>query len=73
MKTVVPFYRYPTNVDIGSILKEASGDVNGLENVETLEEVFKNFIGCKYAVSASSGTNALHLAMCALDLKRGDK
>ena len=35
MKTVVPFYRYPTNVDIGSILKEASGDVNGLENVET--------------------------------------
>ncbi|MEJ2489308.1 MAG: DegT/DnrJ/EryC1/StrS family aminotransferase [Sulfurovaceae bacterium] len=73
MKTVVPFYRYPTNVDIGSILKEASGDVNGLENVEMLEEVFKNFIGCKYAVSASSGTNALHLAMCALDLKRGDK
>lgn len=73
MKTVVPFYRYPTNVDIGSILKEASGDVNRLENVETLEESFKKFIGCKYAISASSGTNALHLAMCALDLKRGDK
>ncbi|MBN2768064.1 MAG: DegT/DnrJ/EryC1/StrS family aminotransferase [Campylobacterales bacterium] len=73
MKIVVPFYRYPTNHNIGAILKEASGDASGAQNVMILEEDFKKYIGCEYAVSASSGTNALHLAMCALDLKRGDK
>ena len=41
--------------------------------VEQLENSFKNFIGCDYALATTSGTAALHLAMCALDFKRGDK
>ncbi len=41
--------------------------------VEKLESSFKNFIGCDYALATTSGTSALHLAMCALDFKRGDK
>jgi len=41
--------------------------------VQKLEESFKEFIGCKYAIATNSGTSALHLAMCALDFKRGDK
>ncbi len=41
--------------------------------VQKLEESFKNFIGCNYAISTNSGSSALHLAMCALDFKRGDK
>ena len=73
MKTVVPFYRYPTNVDIESILEEHIHGSSDIKNAEMLEEDFKEYIGCEYAVTASSGTNALHLAMCALDLKRGDK
>ena len=43
------------------------------QKVEKLENSFKEFIGCKYAIATSSGTAALHLAMCALDFKRGDK
>jgi dTDP-4-amino-4,6-dideoxygalactose transaminase len=41
--------------------------------VKKLENSFKNFIGCDYAIATNSGTSALHLAMCALDFKRGDK
>jgi len=41
--------------------------------VEKLENTFKEFIGCDYALATTSGTSALHLAMCALDFKRGDK
>ncbi len=41
--------------------------------VEKLENSFKNFIGCDHALATTSGTAALHLAMCALDFKRGDK
>ena len=43
------------------------------EKVEKLENSFKSFIGCDYALATTSGTSALHLAMCALDFKRGDK
>ena len=43
------------------------------QKVEKLENSFKEFIGCKHALATSSGTSALHLAMCALDFKRGDK
>lgn len=41
--------------------------------VQKLEESFQEFIGCEYAIATNSGTSALHLAMCALDFKRGDK
>jgi len=41
--------------------------------VKKLENSFKNFIGCNHAIATNSGTSALHLAMCALDFKRGDK
>ncbi|CAA6817472.1 MAG: UDP-4-amino-4-deoxy-L-arabinose--oxoglutarate aminotransferase (EC [uncultured Sulfurovum sp.] len=41
--------------------------------VEKLENAVKKFIGCDNALAVTSGTAALHLAMCALDFKRGDK
>lgn len=41
--------------------------------VQELEESFSAFCGAKFSVSTNSGTSALHLSMCALDLKRGDK
>jgi len=43
------------------------------KKVEKLESSFREFIGCKHAIATTSGTSALHLAMCALDFKRGDK
>ena len=41
--------------------------------VDKLESAVKDFIGCENALATTSGTAALHLAMCALDFKRGDK
>ncbi len=55
-------------------LKEIEETLSGTDSkIEKLEEAFKKFIPSTYAIATSSGTSALHLAMCALDLKRGDK
>lgn len=37
------------------------------------EDAFANYIGCDYAVALNSGTAALHLAACALQLKPDDE
>lgn len=48
-------------------------DAEDLNQVTKLEKEFSSYIGSKYALATSHGTSALHLAMLALDLKRGDK
>jgi dTDP-4-amino-4,6-dideoxygalactose transaminase len=40
---------------------------------KALEEEIANFHGVKYAVAVASGTDALHLALLAAGLKRGDE
>jgi dTDP-4-amino-4,6-dideoxygalactose transaminase len=72
METVVEFFK-PTIRDntvqyINDVLSFSDN-----AKVKKLEDSFKELIGCKYAVATNSGTSALHLAMCALDFKRGDK
>jgi len=41
--------------------------------VQQFENEFARFLGVKYAVSTSSGTSALHTAVCALNIKAGDE
>jgi len=41
--------------------------------VEKMEEEFCEFLGCKFAIGVSSGTDALLLALMAIDLKPGDE
>lgn len=68
----IPFYK-PL---IGEIEKKLINEVLNMEEsskVEELEEKFSKYIGCNHSVSTFNGTAAMHLAMCALDLKRGDK
>lgn len=38
-----------------------------------LEKNLANFVGCKHAIACSSGTDALLLALMALDIKAGDE
>jgi dTDP-4-amino-4,6-dideoxygalactose transaminase/nucleoside-diphosphate-sugar epimerase len=38
-----------------------------------LEDMFKDYIGCKHSICVSSCTAALHLCLCALDIKKGDE
>ncbi|WP_456404972.1 DegT/DnrJ/EryC1/StrS family aminotransferase [Hydrogenimonas sp.] len=48
-------------------------DLDDLSKAEALESAFTKRTGATYAISTNSGTSALHLSMCAMDLKRGDK
>jgi UDP-2-acetamido-2-deoxy-ribo-hexuluronate aminotransferase len=43
------------------------------EEVNILEKELKNFTGAKHAISCSSGTDALLLALLALDIQPGDE
>ena len=62
-------------VDIDSKIQEVlnkSNYIMGQEIIE-LEEKFQKFTGARYAIACSSGTDALLLAMMAMDIKPGDE
>jgi UDP-2-acetamido-2-deoxy-ribo-hexuluronate aminotransferase len=67
------YQKYKLDIDtkIHSILNK-SNYIMGEEIVE-LEKAFESFTGTKYAITCSSGTDALLLAMMALDIKPGDE
>jgi len=69
---IVPFSRYESSVHAHSNVSDAL-DGDNVNQVQGLEEEFCDYVGAKYALATSHGTSALHLAMLALDLKRGDK
>lgn len=46
---------------------------NYRDYLNKFEKAFADYIGVKYAWSTSSGTAALHVALLALDLKKGDE
>ena len=43
------------------------------ENINQVEKITCEFLGCKYAVALTNGTSALHLAMKLAGIKQGDK
>lgn len=68
----VPFYKYESGREAYSNVSDVL-DAEDVNQAEELESEFASYIGCSYALATSNGTSALHLAMLALDLKRGDK
>lgn len=50
-----------------------SGWVTQGEKVEEFEKSFAKYCGVKYGIAVSNGTAALHIALAALDIKRGDE
>jgi dTDP-4-amino-4,6-dideoxygalactose transaminase len=68
----IPFNKFDSSREAHSNVSDAlDGEVTN--QVELLEEEFSEYVGSEYALATSHGTSALHLAMLALDLKRGDK
>jgi len=72
MKEIIPFYRNKIDKKHKDYIEEVLS-LKGESKVEKLEKDFSSFIGAKYALAVTNSTAALHLTMCALDLKRGDK
>lgn len=68
----VPFSRFESSRAAHSNVSDAL-DGEDINQVEELESEFASYVGAEYALATSHGTSALHLAMLALDLKRGDK
>ncbi|WP_347402248.1 DegT/DnrJ/EryC1/StrS family aminotransferase [Sulfurimonas paralvinellae] len=68
----IPFSKYESSRAAHSYVSDAL-DGEDVNQVAELEEEFSNYVGASYALATSHGTSALHLAMLALDLKRGDK
>lgn len=68
----IPFFKYVSDREEHSNVSDVL-DGEEIDQVEELESEFAEYIGCKYALATSHGAAALHLAMLALDLKRGDK
>ena len=68
----VLFSKYENGVDEHSNVSDVL-DGDNVNQVEQLESEFCDYVGAEYSVATSHGTSALHLAMLALDLKRGDK
>ncbi len=67
------YQKYKDEIDreIQEVL-DTSGYIMG-PKIAKLEENLANFVGCKHAIACSSGTDALLLALMALDIKNGDE
>jgi UDP-2-acetamido-2-deoxy-ribo-hexuluronate aminotransferase len=67
------YQKYKTDIDekIQSILKKSNYILG--EEVRELEEKLEKFTGAKYAITCSSGTDALLLAMMAADIEPNDE
>jgi len=67
------YQKYKTDIDsnIHSILNKSNYILG--EEINTLERQLENFTGAKHAISCSSGTDALMLAIMAIDIQPGDE
>jgi len=72
MKIKIPFSKFVNGVETHSNVSDVL-DGEDINQVSELEDEFASYVGVEYALATSHGTDALHLAMLALDLKRGDK
>ena len=68
----IPFSKYVSGRESHSNVSDVL-DGEDIDQVQELENEFSEYVGDDYALATSHGTSALHLAMLALELKRGDK
>jgi perosamine synthetase len=68
----IPFSKYESTRETHSNVSDVL-DADDIHQVVQLQDEFAEYVGAEYALATSHGTSALHLAMLALDLKRGDK
>ena len=67
------YKEYQKEIDIEVLEVFASAQFIGGEKLSSLESNLAKYTGAKHAIGCSSGTDALLLALMALDIKRGDE
>jgi UDP-2-acetamido-2-deoxy-ribo-hexuluronate aminotransferase len=67
------YQTYKDHIDnnIKSVLNKSNYILG--EEVQNLEQELQNFTGSKYAITCSSGTDALLLSLMAIDIQPGDE
>lgn len=68
----IPFFRSLIDEKEHELINEAL-DKNATYLVDSLENKIKEYFGSAHAITTNNGTAAKHLALCAMDIKRGDK
>jgi UDP-4-amino-4,6-dideoxy-N-acetyl-beta-L-altrosamine transaminase len=75
MKYSIPYGKqYITQEDTDAVIEALHSDfLTQGPKIAEFEKNFAQYIGCKYAVAVSNGTAALHLALLAFGIKKGDR
>ena len=69
----IAIYKATVDNDELNQLRSVLESKNDLSKVLEFEESMRKFIGAKYAIATATSTAAIHLALSAMKLKRGDK
>lgn len=70
--STIPYYKNPIEkIDAGYMAQAIGNDSEKL--IGDFEQKFCDYIGIDHAIATINATTAMHLAMCAIDIKRGDK
>ena len=74
MKNEILFYKSTINETQKKLVNEVLTDDAGLDcKVRVLEEAMMDVTGATHVVATNNSTSAMHLSLCAINLKRGDK
>ena len=73
MTKKIPIFRASVDSEELNQLKQVLDSKEFLSKVLEFEENIEKFIGAKYAIATATSTAAIHLALSAIKLKRGDK
>lgn len=68
----IPFYKPSIDTKERKLINEVLDHKEPIM-VQNLEKKMRDFVGSAYAISTYNGTASMHLTMCAMNLKRGDK
>lgn len=69
----IDFFRPQIDDKEKELIKQALENPNSVDMVLDFENSIKKYFGVKHVISTNNGTSAKHLALCAMDIKRGDK
>lgn len=69
----IDFFRPQIDEREKELIQKALENPNSTDMVLDFENTIKKYFGVKHAITTNNSTSAKHLALCAMNIKRGDK